>query len=469
VLFNSLDFLLFFLVVFGLNQGLRPWPRAQKWMLLAASYWFYGQWNWTYLALIIGSTLLDYSIGLGLVKVRPMRRRTLMTVSLVANLGLLAFFKYANWLILNWNATSGWLGLDWQFGAVDVLLPVGISFYTFQSLSYTIDVYRGDSPPRRSLLDYALFVAFFPQLVAGPIVRDGEFFKELDSDRRLDAERFQRGIVLIVFGLVKKMVFADGLATVVDPVFDNPASQGFWDVLLATYAFAFQIYCDFSGYTDIAIGVALLLGFRFPQNFNYPYVASSFQDFWRRWHMTLSRWLRDYLYISLGGNRRGKVRTYINLMLTMLLGGLWHGASWNFVIWGGLHGGYLAFERAVLMRFRLWRSDARTATVLRWIIVFHMVCLAWIFFRAATLDASLQLIGHLGDPLSQGFSADRHLWLVLLLSALMFAHLLGGLSGTKTRLMKSGTPAFALSMAALILVLIWFTPEHSAPFIYFQF
>ncbi|MFZ1391154.1 MAG: MBOAT family O-acyltransferase, partial [Dokdonella sp.] len=340
MLFNSFHFVVFFVVVLALNQSLRPWPVAQKLTLLAASYYFYGQWNWLYLLLILFSTVTDYAIGLGLVKAR--RPRTLLIISLAVNLGVLFFFKYANWVIANWNAVDTLLGSDLSVAPLDLLLPVGISFYTFQSMSYTIDVYRGDSPPRRNFLDYSLFIAFFPQLVAGPIVRDGEFFTELDRERRVDYTTVRHALVLIMLGYVKKIVVADNLALVVDPIFDATTVQGFWDTLLAIYAFAFQIYCDFSGYTDIAIGCALLLGFRFPKNFNYPYVAESIQEFWRRWHMTLSRWLRDYLYISLGGNRKGSGRTQVNLMLTMLLGGIWHGASWNFVIWGGLHGAYLA-------------------------------------------------------------------------------------------------------------------------------
>ncbi len=308
MLFNSFHFVVFFVIVIALNQSLRRWPGAQKLMLLAASYYFYGQWNWLYLLLILFSTITDYAIGLGLVKVR--RPRQLLIISLIVNLGVLFFFKYVNWAIGNWNDVDSMLGTGLTLSPLDLLLPVGISFYTFQSMSYTIDVYRGDSPPRRNFLDYSLFIAFFPQLVAGPIVRDGEFFHELDRDREIDFATVRQALVLIALGYVKKVAIADNLAAIVEPVFDATVAQGFWDTLLAIYAFSMQIYCDFSGYTDIAIGCALLLGFRFPKNFNYPYVAESIQDFWRRWHMTLSRWLRDYLYISLGGNRKGPSRTH---------------------------------------------------------------------------------------------------------------------------------------------------------------
>ncbi len=467
MLFNSLHFVVFFFVVLALNQGLRRWPAAQKSMLLAASYYFYGQWSWAYLGIILWSTLLDYAIGLGLVRVRHPRR--LLLVSLATNLGLLAFFKYANFLIANWNGVADALAPAWHVTPMDILLPVGISFYTFQSLSYVIDVYRGTSRPRRNLLDYALFVAFFPQLEAGPIVRDYEFFAELDGDRRVDAARMQEALVLIAFGYAKKMVFADNLARFADPVFDAPSQQGFWDTLLAVYAFAFQIYCDFSGYTDIAIGCALLLGFRYPQNFNYPYVAETLQDFWRRWHMSLSRWLRDYLYIPLGGSRHGPARTYFALMLTMLLGGLWHGASWNFVIWGGLHGAWLAFERAVLMRWTVWRSEARAARMLRWLVTFQIVCLAWIFFRSRTFADSRAVFANLWHGSAVAFDPAKHGGIALLLMALLAAHLAGGLRGTKTRLMQAGSAAYAGALAAIVLLVILFTPHASVPFIYFQF
>jgi alginate O-acetyltransferase complex protein AlgI len=467
MLFNSFHFVVFFVIVLALNQSLRRWPAAQKLMLLAASYYFYGQWNWLYLLLILFSTITDYAIGLGLVRVR--RPRNLMIISLVVNLGVLFFFKYANWAIGNWNGVDTLLGGSMTIAPLDLLLPVGISFYTFQSMSYTIDVYRGDSPPRRNFLDYSLFIAFFPQLVAGPIVRDGEFFHELDRDRDIDFATVRQALVLIALGYVKKVVVADNLAAVVDPVFDATTAQGFWDTLLAIYAFAFQIYCDFSGYTDIAIGCALLLGFRFPKNFNYPYVAESVQDFWRRWHMTLSRWLRDYLYISLGGNRKGPARTRINLMLTMLLGGLWHGASWNFVIWGGLHGAYLAFERAIHKRWPGWNRDSRAMSLLRMFVTFHLVCFAWIFFRAHDLAGVGRILANLAHPSISGFDAERHLSLGVLLAALGCAQLLGGKAQLKQRISDSEGTLFIGTMTAAMLAMIWFTPTTSAPFIYFQF
>jgi len=470
MLFTSIQFVAFFLIVLALNQLLRRWPVLQKLMLLLASYYFYAQWNWHYLFLVWFSTLVDYTIGLRL-PYSPNPKR-LIILSVVVNLGFLAVFKYANWLIHTLNGVTALTGSDLHITPLDVVLPVGISFYTFQSLSYTIDVYRGVLPPRRNLLEYALAVAFFPQLEAGPIVRAREFLAEFDGPKLVRMADVQRALVLIAFGFAKKMVFADTLALIADPVFDNPAHAGFWDTLIAIYAFAFQIYCDFSGYTDIAIGCALLLGIRFPQNFNYPYIAQSIQDFWRRWHMTLSRWLRDYLYISLGGNRRGELRTLANLMITMLLGGLWHGASWNFVIWGGLHGSCLVIERVVLARWKLWQSTSWFMACVRWFVTFNVVCFAWIFFRAKTFAAAIQMIGNLvhgARGLLHAFSPDQQLGGLLLILLMLTTHLINGHGDTKERLGANSGPGFTVAMTVVLLLLILFTPNHSAPFIYFQF
>jgi alginate O-acetyltransferase complex protein AlgI len=470
MLFTSLQFIVFFAVVLALNQTLRRSPLLQKLLLLVASYYFYAQWNWHYLFLVWFSTLVDYAIGRRLPH-SPKPKR-LIVLSVIVNLGFLAIFKYANWFIASVNGSAEALGSNLHITPLDVLLPVGISFYTFQSLSYTIDVYRSVMPPRKNFIDYALAVAFFPQLEAGPIVRAREFFAELDGPKIVRMPDVQRALVLIGFGFVKKMVFADSLAVVADAVFDNPVGAGFWNTLLAIYAFAFQIYCDFSGYTDIAIGCALLLGIRFPQNFNYPYAAQSIQDFWRRWHMTLSRWLRDYLYISLGGNRRGELRTLANLMITMLLGGLWHGASWTFVIWGGLHGSYLVFERVALSRWKLWHAPTRAMMAIRWLVTFHLVCFAWIFFRARSLEAARHLVGNLlhgALGALHDFSEDRHFGLALLLMVMMATHLLNNYANTKERLGKDSGARFATAMTVVLLLLILFTPNHSAPFIYFQF
>ncbi len=482
--FNSWQFVLFLLLVLALALPLRRHSTASKGLLLLASYVFYGSWNWQYLGLILFSTGFDYWIAPRFAGSAHPRR--LIALSVLVNLGVLGFFKYADFLIHSVNAGLATAGAAVQFGTLDLLLPVGISFYTFQSMSYTIDVYRGQLAPRRSLLDYALFVAFFPQLVAGPIVRAVEFFRELDHPRRLHLARLNQALILIAFGYVKKVVFADSLAQAFDPLWLDPGQADPWAMLLAVYAFALQIYFDFSGYTDIAIGVALLFGFRFPPNFDYPYVASSVQEFWRRWHMTLSRWLRDYLYIALGGNRRGPGRTQINLLLTMLLGGLWHGASWNFVIWGGLHGLYLVGERLLLPRLPGYASQrlplrllrwllpflAGTPTLLRWLrwlLTFHLVCFAWIFFRAPDLATSLSVVERIASARVGGFDWVTLQASVLALLALLGAHGLAHRLRLKRRLALAPLPLHAAALAAAMLMLIWFAPEQSTPFLYFQF
>ena len=465
--FNSWTFVVFFLVVYAMTAPLRRYSTLHKWILLLASWYFYASWNWQYLGLILFSTVFDYWVGLRFAKTVHPRR--LITISVIVNLGVLAFFKYANFLIASANDVAVAAGSALQFSAIDVLLPVGISFYTFQSMSYTIDVYRGELAPRRSLLDYALFIAFFPQLVAGPIVRASEFFSELDHPKRIPSKEIAYALILIFFGMVKKVVFADSLAATTDPIWNDLAGSDPLAVLLAIYGFAFQIYFDFSGYTDIAIGIALLFGFRFPQNFNYPYIATSLQDFWRRWHMTLSRWLRDYLYIALGGNRKGPTRTQVNLMLTMLLGGLWHGASWNFVIWGGIHGLWLAIERSLLFRIPGWQSDHAGMRMLRWFVTFHLVCFAWIFFRTPDLASSLLVLDKLGQLSNASGSVAALQMLALALAGFLMLHVAGARYRLKHRIGEGPLWLHSSATLACLLMLILLTPQYSAPFIYFQF
>ena len=304
MLFNSLSFFIFLAVVLVVSAILRKYHKgSEMWFLVFASAYFYGQWNWTYLILIYITIVSDFILGLKYYQ--SDKPHKFLYLSLVINLGILGIFKYFNFLVNTTNSLIESAGFSYAIPGVELLLPVGISFYTFQSLSYMIDIHRGELKPRKNIVDYALFVSFFPQLVAGPIVRASEFFKQLDEKRHFSFDMAQSGMMLILLGLVKKVVFADNLALFVDPIFDNPSQHSGLITLFAVYAFAFQIYFDFSGYSDIAIGVAKLLGFTFPRNFMHPYISLSFQDFWRRWHMTLSRWLRDYLYISLGGNRNG--------------------------------------------------------------------------------------------------------------------------------------------------------------------
>ncbi len=461
MLFNSWSFFIFFAAILLLAAPLSKYSRTWRILVLAASYFFYGQWSWVYCSLIVASTLVDFALALAID--RSAKPKRYLLISIVANLGLLAFFKYANFLILSFNAGLTAAGASLQFSALDIVLPVGISFFTFQAMSYTIDVYRKEMPARRNLLDYALYIAFFPQLLAGPIVRAKEFFQELDFPKALVLRDVQYALILITLGMVKKVVCADNLAESFDAVWLNPAQYAPSMVLAAVYAFAAQIYFDFSGYTDIAIGVALLLGFRFPKNFDYPYAAITLQDFWRRWHMTLSRWLRDYLYIALGGNRISGLRTYVNLGATMLLGGLWHGASWNFVIWGALHGLYLGVERALG-----WDKPSANWLVngFRWALTFHLVCFAWIFFRAPTFAASTAMIARIAELPSNLAGLQSAVFAVF---ALLVYQFVARRFAIKDKLANSGAVVFAVLVSTAFLALVTLAPARTAPFIYFQF
>lgn len=389
MLFNSLTFLVFFACVFVVHQLLRNWVARKRWLLLA-SYVFYAAWYPAYVIILIFSTTLDWWLGLRIsATTEPSRRRTLLIVSVAANLLLLGFFKYGGFVLSNIEEILSTFGVPGHMPAWNILLPIGISFYTFASLSYTIDVYRGEIDGRRSWLDYALFVSFFPHLVAGPIVRASQLLPQIEQPRVVTRDDVRWGLTLTIFGLFAKTVMADSVfAPIVEQVYAQPDAYSAVEVWAAVLGFSGQIYFDFSGYSLCAIGLALCFGYHFPDNFNYPYAARSFGEFWRRWHITLSTWLRDYLYIPLGGNRHGRLKTYRNLFLTMLLGGIWHGASWMFVLWGGLHGIYLALGR--------WRRQKeRPDSVLASIHVFMIVTLTWIPFRAPDLTTAGQIVAGL--------------------------------------------------------------------------
>lgn len=397
MVFNSLVFLVFFLVVYGLYRALPH--RGQNVLLLVSSYFFYGWWDWRFLSLIFVSTLVDYWAGLAIAGAGDdtRRRKMALWVSLIANLGILGFFKYFNFFADNLVVLLQSIGISAPVRHLDIILPVGISFYTFQTMSYTLDIYRRQLRPTRSFVDFAAFVSFFPQLVAGPIERAAKLLPQIQNPRTITRADLESGAWLVFWGLFKKCVVADNLAGLVDGVFGGGAATGAQS-LLALYAFAFQIYCDFSGYSDIARGLARWMGIELMLNFNNPYFALNPRDFWTRWHISLSSWLRDYLYIPLGGNRKGRRRTYVNLALTMLLGGLWHGAAWTFVAWGAFHGIMLAIYHAWAERF----SPKGTADSGRWIglrrvWMFHLVCLGWLFFRAESM-------GQAGDMLAGMFT-----------------------------------------------------------------
>ncbi len=384
MVFNSLHFVWFFVAVYALYRVLPH--RAQNWLLLVSSYYFYAAWDWRFLVLLIGSTVVDYSCGLALGTVEaPRRRRLILVASITFNLTLLGFFKYFNFFADNLHALFGSLGWRVDFVTLRVLLPIGISFYTFVTMSYVIDVYRRQIPPTHDLLDFAVFVAYFPHLVAGPILRASRLLTQIDSPRRITREQMRDGAWLIAWGYFQKVFVADNLASLANFVFDPALHHSGVNILLGVYAFAFQIYGDFAGYSNIARGTSKLMGIELVENFRYPYVVRSPQEFWRHWHISLSTWLRDYLYIPLGGSRGTRWQTRRNLFVTMSLGGLWHGAAWTFVLWGVYQGllliAYRSIDRVAWLKTALLGSHP-LAYVTGWVVMFHLTCYGWLIFRA---------------------------------------------------------------------------------------
>lgn len=383
MLFNSLVFLAFFPIFAGAYFAARG--NARHWVSLIGSYIFYGWWDWRFLFLIFGLTAANFLFGRKLAEAESdAERRRWLAASVIVSLGVLGFFKYFNFFSASFAGGMRWLGLPEQPILLNVILPVGISFYTFQTMSYTIDLWRRDIDPEPSFLRFAVFVAFFPQLVAGPILRARDFLPQLRTDHPLRFGNVVGGACLLLWGFVLKSVMADSLAPVVDARFAHPEAHSSLSLLIGLVFYAFQIYGDFAGYSLIAIGIARILGFEFPKNFDRPYFSASFSEFWMRWHISLSSWLRDYLYIPLGGNRFGPMHTYGNLMTTMLLGGLWHGAAWTFVFWGFLHGLYLCLQRMVIPR----GPQGMVARCLAVCLVFTATLFAWTFFRAPDFDAA---------------------------------------------------------------------------------
>lgn len=485
--FISIEYAVFFAVAFVGSWSLAELPRSvasgrarqlAMWMrlifLLVMSYGFYAAWNWRYLPLIFGSSTVDFYLARAIAKEsNPLLRKRLLAITVVLNLGFLGFFKYWNFAVENVQVVSAWIQgtpVSTKETLRVLLPPVGISFFTFESMSYVIDVYRGDLPAHRSYFRYLLFVAFFPHLVAGPIVRPRDLLPQFESMPSLTRESGSEGLFLIALGLVKKVVFADQLAIhLVDRVFERPENFSGLEVLMGVYAYAVQIYCDFSGYTDIAIGSALLLGVRFPPNFNAPYIATNLADFWRRWHISLSTWLRDYLYIPLGGNRGSNLATYRNLMLTMLLGGLWHGASWTFVFWGFLHGAGLAVTRA----FERWSSKRKSGPIMSMplsvFLTFHYVCLAWIFFRAPTFGSAMRVIRQIGTLTT--FHPNLPPIIVSLLVFAMITHFLPRpmYEAARARFTQLPAPMQGAMLFVVAIVLHEASGVAAVPFVYFQF
>ncbi len=393
MIFNSLTFVVFLAIVLALHNLRLPWT-VKKINLLVASYIFYAAWNPPFVILLWVSTLVDWWAAQAMVKSeRQWTRRAWMLASVVVNLGMLAFFKYGQFLLDNFVVAAAAVGIEYRPAEYNIVLPVGISFYTFATLSYTLDVYLRRAKPAKHFLDYALFVTFFPHLVAGPIMRPTELVPQFAEERRATRHQLLFGLALVTLGLFQKVVLADGfLGPVVEKVYDaREGTAMMLDAWVATLAFSGQIFCDFAGYSTTAIGVALCLGFAMPDNFRFPYAAIGFSDFWRRWHISLSAWLRDYLYIPLGGNRHGPVRTYAALMGTMLLGGLWHGAAWTFVAWGGLHGLYLSAERWLRGRFAGWKPGP-VALIGLGALTYVLVNITWVFFRAKDFEGAAKML-----------------------------------------------------------------------------
>ena len=475
MIFSSGLFLLLFLGFTFIYMCLQKKLTARLLFVTAFSYYFYYKSSGIYFFLLAIVTISDYLLAGAIYRNKEKKglRKFLVTLSLLIDLGLLGYFKYTNFF-------AGMVAqmLEYNFQPWDIFLPVGISFFTFQSLSYTIDVYRGNLKPLPSILDYAFYVSFFPQLVAGPIVRASDFAPQIRKPIVITNDMFARGVYFIMIGLFKKAVISDYISlNFVDRVFDNPSLYSGLENLLGIYGYAMQIYCDFSGYSDMAIGIALLLGFHFPLNFNAPYSAVSITDFWRRWHISLSTWIRDYIYISLGGNRKGKVRQYFNLILTMLLGGLWHGASLNFIAWGGMHGVALAahkvFSTGVLKHKRDYKSKG-ICRIFGVFITFNFVCFTWLFFRNTSFDTSIVMLNRIvyefhPELFLQLIDGYKYVFALMLLGYI--THFIpnrwqeGIISGIK----RTNVVIDAVLIVIVIYIVIQVKSSAIQPFIYFQF
>lgn len=473
MLFNSLTFIVFFAAVMAMHYSPLSWT-AKKCGLLVASYFFYAAWNPPFAILLALSTAVDWKAAQWIAASEAKARRTaFLLFSLAFNLGMLGFFKYGEFALENWTALMKALGVAYKAPEWSIVLPVGISFYTFQTMAYSLDVYLRRAAPTRSLLDFSLFVSFFPQLVAGPIVRPSQLVPQFAQPKQADRSTILWGLGLMTIGLFEKVVLADTfLAPASDGAFGADKALAPLDAWTGVLAFSGQIFFDFSGYSTTAIGAALALGFALPNNFNYPYAAIGFSDFWRRWHISLSTWLRDYLYIPLGGNQKGRLRTYANLMVTMALGGLWHGASWTFVVWGGLHGIYLAAERA-LKEFipdrKAFHTFAFRAAMA--MLTYFLVNVTWVFFRAEDFNHAARFLGSMFALHADG---ERVLYWNSIIPALAIifgmtvAH--WRMRSTSLEAVIERTPAILVALAwGLMLFALVAAQGSDAAFIYFQF
>jgi len=473
MVFNSLHFVWFFVVVYAVYRALPH--RGQNWLLLLASYYFYAAWDWRFLGLLLASTVVDYSCARALDgSGTEARRKAILWLSIGFNLSVLGFFKYFNFFADNLHALLSSLGWRVDFVTIRVLLPIGISFYTFMTMSYVIDVYRREIPATRRLLEFAVFVAYFPHLVAGPILRASRLLPQIHEPRRISGQQVRDGLWLIAWGFFLKIFVADNVAGVANAVFEPDTTPTGINVLVGVYAFTLQIFGDFAGYTNIARGTSKLMGIELVENFRFPYLVRSPQEFWRHWHISLSTWLRDYLYIPLGGNRGSESRTRLNLMITMVLGGLWHGAAWTFILWGIYQGALLVGYRAGQGAewFRRWVSGAGgVARVTSWFVMFHLTCYGWLIFRARSAE-QVGLLTHSIFGNFQPGSVDVHGLLVpLLLHATPLVLVHAGEAYYNDVLAVPRLPVtvrYSIYAATWYLVLL-FGNFGGAEFIYFQF
>jgi alginate O-acetyltransferase complex protein AlgI len=469
LIFSSGLFLFLFSAFVAVYSFLDGKQRPKLIFVTLFSLYFYYKSSGVYFLLLVAATVVDYYLSRLIFNTQNALHRKLMLIaSLTFNLGVLAYFKYTNFLVETFGSL---VGLSTQ--PFDIFLPVGISFFTFQSLSYTIDVYRKQLKPVDDILDYAFYLSFFPQLVAGPIVRAADFLKQIHMPTVVTKEMLGRGVFLISTGLFKKAVISDYISVnFVDRIFDAPALYTGLENLFAVYGYALQIYCDFSGYSDMAIGIALLLGFHFNINFDSPYRSLNITEFWRRWHISLSTWLKDYLYISLGGNRKGRIRTYVNLMITMLLGGLWHGPAWRFVVWGGLHGAALSVHKYVIGRFEL--PDSKAWQIFSAILTFHFVCFCWIFFRAADIGTVGQMLYQIATEfhlsvISQFVTGYSGVFALMLLGYVLHFMPDSIVEQTQERVINMPLALKAVCIVVIIATVIQVKSAEVQPFIYFQF
>ncbi len=467
MLFTEPRFAIFFLVLFVLYWSLRS-NTARKATLLAASYIFYGSWDWRFAVMLLIISSADYWFARNIhSSANQTVRRRFVYCSIAMNLIVLGIFKYLNFFISSTISAAAMMHVQLDQPTLHIILPVGVSFFTFQSLSYTIDVYRRQIQPARNLRDYLLFSSFFPQLVAGPIVRPRYFLPQLEASRHVGPSDIRLALLLFCVGLMKKMCIADNVSAYVDQVFSNPIGYDVQSSITATWLYAVQIYCDFSGYSDMAISVAALLGYRLTLNFDAPYLATSIQDFWRRWHISLSSWIRDYIYISLGGRSNNRFITYKNLIITMLAGGLWHGASWTFVAWGGAHGlGQVSHQE--FRRIRQARAPSRVGQLLGWFVTINFVCVCRILFRARTFETASLLIKRYVF-LTDGGTSHLPGWLTFLPPMLLVGQYVLRQCDVFYKIAKLNLVAYALVLGGLGAFIVAMLPFGYKPFIYFQF